>query len=124
MKSLPISLLKRLYLTVVTMGIILVPEIILLIKNFPAEQHWYDYVICSFFLFSIPFLFYGLLYAKDRDQQEVMTLVFYCSMVWFVLVLFKAPISLLGILNSLAGFILWKRFYYSFEYISRKKGVA
>jgi hypothetical protein len=123
-KSLPISLLKRIYLSLVTMGIILLPEIILLIRNFPAGQHWHDYVICSFFLFSIPFLFYGLLYAKDRDQQEVMTLVFYCSMVWFVLVLFKVPISLLGILNSLTGFILWKRFYYSFEYISRKKGVA
>ena len=98
-KSLPIPFLKRIYFSLITIGIILLPEIILLIKNFPAEQRWYDYVICSFFLFSIPFLFYGLLYAKDRDQQEVMTLVFYCGIVWFVLVLFKVPILLLGILN-------------------------
>ena len=121
-KSLPIPFLKRICFSLITIGIILLPEIILLIRNFPAEQRWPDYVICSFFLISIPLLFYGLLYAKDRNQQEVMTLVFYCGIVWFVLVLFKVPILLLGVLNVLTGFVLWKRFYYSFEYVSRKKG--
>jgi hypothetical protein len=123
-KSLPIPFLKRIYFSLITIGIILLPEIILLIKNFPAEQRWHDYVTCSFFLISIPFLFYGLLYAKDRNQQEVMTLVFYCGIVWFVLVLFKVPILLLGILNVVTGFVLWKRYYYSFEYVSRKKGAT
>lgn len=124
MKGLPIPLLKRICFSLITIGIILLPEIFLLIKNFPAEQHLHDYVICSFFLVSIPLLFYGLLYAKDRDQQQLMTLVFYCSLAWFVVVLFKVPILLLGILNVLTGYILWKKFYYSFEYVSKKKGEA
>ncbi|HET6544848.1 MAG TPA: hypothetical protein VFG46_30390 [Chryseolinea sp.] len=123
-RSLPIPFLKRIYFSLMTIGIILLPEIILLIKNFPAEQDWHDYVISSFFLISVPFLFYGLLYAKDRNQQEVMTLVFYCGIVWFVLVLFKVPILPLGILNVVTGFVLWKRYYYSFEYVSRKKGAT
>jgi hypothetical protein len=124
LKSLPIPFFKRTSFSLITIGIILLPEIILLIKNFPAEQGWHDYVICSVFLFSIPFLFYGLLYAKDRDQHQIMTLVFYCGIVWIVLVLFKVPILLLGILNGLTGFVLWKRFYYSFEYVSRKKDAS
>jgi len=49
-----------------------------------------------------------------------MTLVFYCGIGWFVLVLFDVPILLLGILNALAGLVLWKKYYYSFEYVSRK----
>ena len=120
LKALPIPFLKRIFYGLLTIGIILVPEMVFLVQNFPARQDWYDPVISGFFLFSIPLLFYGLLYAKDRNQQDIMTLVFYCGIAWFVLVLFQIPILLLGTLNALAGFFLWKKFYYSFEYVSRK----
>jgi len=120
LKGLPLAFLKRIFYSLLTIVIILLPEMVFLIQNFPSGQGWHNLVFSAFFLFSIAFLIYGLLYAKDRNQQEIMTLVFYCGIGWFVLVLFDVPIILLGISNVLAGFVLWKKFYYSFEYVSRK----
>jgi hypothetical protein len=119
-KALPISFLKRICVSLLSIGIVCLPEVILLIKNFPENRMWHDYIISTVFLFSIPILFYGLLYVKDRTQEEIMPIVFYCVIGWFVLVLFNVPMLLLGIVNTVAGLFLLKKFFYSFEYIARK----
>jgi hypothetical protein len=119
-RGLPITLLKRMYFSLITIGIIFLPEVILLIRSFPQGWNWHDYLVSTFFLFSIPMLFYGMLFVKDRNQEEIMPVVFYCVIGWFVLILFKIPILLLGIVNAFTGLILWKRFHYSFEYVTRK----
>lgn len=121
-KGLPFSFVKRIFFTLIPMGIILLPEVMLLLKRFPPGRNWYDYINAIFFLISIPIFFYGILHVKDRSQEEITPIVFYCVVGWFVLVLFKIPIPLLGIINAVTGLLLWIRFYYSFEYVARKTG--
>jgi hypothetical protein len=123
-KALPLSLLKRISVSLLSIAILCLPEVILLIKNFPENRMWHDYIISTVFLFSIPILFYGLLYVKDRTQEEITPIVFYYVIGWFVLVLFNVPMLLLGIVNTVAGLFLWKKFFYSFEYIARKTSPA
>jgi hypothetical protein len=120
LKGLPLPFLKRIFYSLLTIVIILLPEMAFLVQNFPTGLGWHNLAISAFFLFSIALLIYGLLYAKDRNQQEIMTLIFYCGIGWFVLVLFHVPILLLGILNAVVGLVLWKKLYYFFEYVSRK----
>ncbi|HEX6224268.1 MAG TPA: hypothetical protein VFZ52_07655 [Chryseolinea sp.] len=119
-RGLPIPFLRRVSSILISFAVLLLPETIILAKNFPAELPWIDCVNVISFLFSIPIFFYGILYVKDRNQDEIMPIVFYCVIGWFVLILFNAPPWLLGIVNAAAGIMLWKKFYYSFEYQTRQ----
>jgi hypothetical protein len=119
-RGLPFSIVKRIFFTLISVAIILFPEVILLLKNFPKEHSWYEFLNVILFLVSIPIFFYGISYVKDRSPEEIVPIVFYCVIAWFVLILFKVPALILGIVNVLTGLILWKRFYYSFEYVARK----
>jgi hypothetical protein len=120
LKALPLSFLKRFAYTLTTMFILAVPEIIVLIRNFPTELPWTSYITNIALLISIQILIYGGLYIKDRNQQDMMTIVFCLGITWFLAVLFKIPTGLIAVGNVVLGLYLWQRFYYSFEYISKE----
>jgi len=120
LKGLPLSFLKRMSSNLLTIIIMVMPEALVLIKNFPQELSWLECGAATIFLLSIPILFYGGSYIKDRNQQEIMPIVFCFVLGWFVAILFKIPILLLAAINISIGIYLWKKFYYSFEYISKE----
>jgi hypothetical protein len=120
LKGLPLLSLNRLWRSFATMVILLLPEIIVLIRNFPAALTWVECGAGVVLLFSISILFYGGLYAKDRNQQEIMPVVFTLVIVWFIMVLSKVPIILIAVANLSIGLYLYKKYYYSFEYVAKE----
>lgn len=121
-KGLPIGFLRKVLFFLVTLAILLLPEIGIMIKNFPSGFFISDQIVSMVFGFSIPILFYGILYIKDRSQEHFIRLVFCICIGWVFLILFKVPLYFLSIVNLSLGLLLWNKYYYLFEYISMDEG--
>ena len=106
--------------TDMTLLLMILPEGIVLIRNFPEGFGWQQCLTSLVFFVSIPTMFYGWLFTKNRNQQEIMPMVFFLVMVWFLAVLFTLPTVLITAVNISAGLFLWKKYYYSFEYVSKE----
>ncbi|HOX84218.1 MAG TPA: hypothetical protein PLJ60_03695 [Chryseolinea sp.] len=118
-RNLPIPFSKRLLYFVCTLLILIIPELGMIIKNFPAEFNNLNMILSILFALSIPVFFYGWLYTKDRDQEKLMPFLFFFSISWILLILFKIPLWAIASINLNVGLACLKKFYYSFEYISK-----
>jgi hypothetical protein len=117
-RQLPMTLTRRFTFLLMVIVLLMLPETALLVKNFPPNLPLSSLVSCYFFALSTFFFLYGMLYLKDRNEEQFMPIVFSCTMGWIVLILFKVPLWMLGGINLAAGLWVWRRYYYSFEYIA------
>jgi hypothetical protein len=120
-RQLPLTLTKRFAFLLVVIVLLMLPETALLIKNFPPNLPLSSLVSCYFFALSILVFLHGILYLKDRNEEQFMPIVFSCTMGWIVLILFRVPLWMLGGINLAVGLLVWRRYYYSFEYIADLK---
>jgi hypothetical protein len=120
-RQLPVPFITRFLYTLTTILLLTLIEIGLLITYFPISLP--VTVLLQSILFFVSMLIFqqGLLYAKERTQEELMSRVFILAMVLIVLVLFKIPLILFTIIHLLAGIFIWQRNYYRFEYITSTK---
>jgi hypothetical protein len=118
-RNLPIPFARRLLYFLSTLLILILPELGMIVKNFPVEFNNWNLVSTVLLSLSIPIFFYGLLYTKDRDQEKLMPFVFFFSISWILLVLFKIPLWGIAGINMVIGLACLKKFYYSFEYVSK-----
>lgn len=118
-RNLPTPFTQRLFYFLGTLLILIIPELGMIIKNFPAEFDIWSLISSITFALSIPIFFYGLLYIKDLDQEKFTPFVFFFSITWILLVLFKIPLWVIASMNLVVGLICLKKFYYSFEYNSK-----
>jgi hypothetical protein len=118
MRQLPLTFFKRLRYTITTILLLTLIEIGLVITYFPPHLTLAVLVqSISFFISSLIFQ-QGLLYSKDRTQEQLMSFVFLQTMALIVLVLFKIPLVLFIAFHTLAGIYMWVRNYYRFQYIN------
>lgn len=117
-RQLPLPFTKRLMFLLTAMILLTIPETALLIKSFPSSLEPSSLAGCYLFAMSVLFLLYNALYLKDRNEEQFMPIVFGCAMGWIVLILFRIPLWVLGTTNLVTALLIWKRCYYSFEYIS------
>jgi hypothetical protein len=118
-RNLPIPFVQRLLYFFCTLLVLIIPELGMIVKNYPAEFDMWSLISSITFALSIPIFFYGLLYSKDRDQEKFMPFVFFFAISWILLVLFKIPLWVIASVDVAVGLICLKNFYYSFEYISK-----
>jgi hypothetical protein len=116
LRQLPLSHLRRIGSFFVTWLFLVLPETGLLITRFPARFGITGFLSAYSFALSIPFLFYNLFYIKDWLKEDIMKLVYVLVIAWFVLILFNIPLVVLAAVNGLAGVVIWKRCWYTFEY--------
>jgi hypothetical protein len=117
-RQLPLTLTKRFAFLLMVIALLMLPETALLIKNFPPNLPLSSLVSCYFFALSVLVFLHGILYLKDRNEEQFMPIVFSCTMGWIVLILFRVPLWMLGGINLAVGLLIWRRYYYSFEYIA------
>jgi len=119
-RNLPLHYIQRLGYFAISMVLLTLPEAGIIIKQFPAPLSALDLIYTMTFGWSILFAFNGFLYVRDRAQEQLMTMVFFAGFTMIILILFSVPIFLMGLLNLIAGLLLWHRYYYTFEYIGNK----
>lgn len=120
-RNLPISIWQRLMNTVATSIVLLIPELGVIMSHYSSHVNVGTTLVFCGFIVSITLLFYGLLFRKEKEQEQLISLIFFLCIGFIVLVLYKTPAIALVVCNSTAGIYFLCTRYYSFEYSVDKK---
>lgn len=115
-RSLPISLIKRLLNFFIIFFILCVPEIGILSKNFPEQLSIGAFATNIIYSANILLTIYASLYISDIPLERIIQSVFVFLMLLIVAILFSIPLLLISSLLLIFGIILFKKYYYSFEF--------
>ncbi len=119
LRNLPIPFPSRIGHFLLTLGLLTIPEAGTVIKNLPADLNAADAASILVMGWSILVLFYGFLYLRDWGQEQMTPFIFFACIVHIVLILFRTPIVVLGLVNLVAGITMWKKRYYFFEPVAK-----
>lgn len=118
-KNLPIPAARR-YLTMIgACTLLLGPEIIVLLKNFPSNLPPLQMGVNVFFLISMAGFFVGFLHTRAAPLEYFTKTTFWFYTVLILMILFKVPVMLIGVLVITTGYALFVRNYYRFERAGR-----
>jgi hypothetical protein len=116
LRNLPMSLMKRSAIHLAVMTILCIPEVILLIRNFPENLPWQHSVFTILFGISICMFLYGLSFINSIQHKDPVRWIFGAGIAWILLVLWKVPLELLAAVNFMIWALLMKTGFYNFEY--------
>jgi hypothetical protein len=116
LRSLPITLTKRLAFFLLTITCLNFIEIGLLIKYYPSDLSISHQLTLLMFGLSIYLLAFAYLYLKSLLLDLFIQKAFVAAFCWIILILFKVPIALMAILQIGLGCYIYSKRYYRFEY--------
>ena len=114
-KNLPLKKTTRLLRLVMVMLFFLLPELVVLLKKYPAMLAPSGIALDAFFLLSIIVYFIGFTHTSAAPLEYYVRKSFWIFVVLTVLILFKVPLALLASINTIIGCALFSRYYYLFE---------
>lgn len=120
-RNLPISIWQRQMSMLATSTVLLLPELGLIVSNYSKHATVGTTLVFCAFMLSVAVLFYGVLFRKEREQEQLVPLIFFLCMGFIVLILYKVSSIVFIICNSTIGFYFLHTRYYLFEYSTEKK---
>lgn len=114
-KNLPIGIGKRYTTILAALCIFLIPEVVVVIRNFPGHLGNLDLGIMVGYLTSIMALLIGTLQVKVAPVEYFTAVAFWLFLGFVVLILFEVPIMLLAALCIIGGVVLFRATYYKLE---------
>ena len=121
LRQLPITFVKRVGTIVVVFFSALLPESSLLISQFPSNLTSVDQTNSILLMMSGMIFLYSILYFKDRNEEQLMPLVFVMTIGYLVLILFSVSILIIATTTIAAALFILKKYYFDFEYHAEKK---
>lgn len=118
-RNLPFSALNRFFRFAVIFAILLIPEIIVFIKDIPQDISWVYLISYFLFVLSLILLTLNTLWLNWQPEKFGNRL-FWLSITVLLLVMFKVPILLMALINYVTSFYILKKYYYEAEYIVRE----
>jgi hypothetical protein len=118
LRRMPFTLLKRSGYSILIILLFILPEAMLILKNFPREYSAASTLVSVLYGASIYFFGYGFLYSKDRKQETVMSYASITALLFFILVLAGVPAIALASFNLVGGFLMFYFNYAKFEFNS------
>lgn len=116
LRSLPLSLSRRLAYFVLTFLILLMPEFAVMINYLPHNVSLPQLASSTLFCVSITFLGYSYLFLRDITLENVTQRIFLMSFLWIVLILFKVPALALAAIHSILALMIYRKHFYCFEF--------
>lgn len=114
-KNLPVSTVKRYVCLVAVLATFLIPESVVLLKYYPDQLPEYWFIMALVYLLSLAAFFIGFIHVKASALETFTRKSFWIFIALIMLILFKVPLLLLGLINIALGYIFFSRNYYSFE---------
>lgn len=113
-KNLPLSHAQRLLKYGLAYFILIVPEIIVLARNLPAEVSYAYMVALLLFILSMIFLNHHVQYINNISYDAFMQRLFFTGILFLLLIMFKIPVILMALVNfSIAVFVFRKHYFLS-----------
>jgi hypothetical protein len=113
LRNLPLSNTKRIVLYATIFGLLLIPELLLLTRNIPADLSLLSILTTWFFGHSLVLGLFTVLLVRHRSAEQFMSLVFIVVLLYFFLIMYRLPAYLLSLSTWAAASILFKRFFSS-----------
>jgi hypothetical protein len=113
LRNMPLSLQKRILITIVVISVLSIPEGVAIFRNLPAALGFAHGISIFVFGMSFQFLFYSMFYlAKNQKNRGHYLLI----LVTLLLIQFHVPLWLLTAVNAAFAAVIYSRTFYEFEY--------
>lgn len=119
-RSLPFPLIRRIIMLLSAFTLFMLPEIGLVIANFPGDLSFFDGLGSILFAVSIPFIAYSFLFTKTGTPERIPNYHFFTTITWVVLILSGVPMTVIALINFVIGVFCWKTSYYTYENVVSK----
>jgi len=114
-KNIPLTRGRR-FMTLITASVFfLLPEFIVLARNFPVNLDIQWLLVNVMYLVSLMAFFLGLLHITASPIESITKRSFLILVVLLILILFKIHPIALAFVNTATGYTLFRKHYYSFE---------
>jgi hypothetical protein len=120
-KNLPLKKSTRLLRLVMIMIFFLLPEFVVLLKNYPSTLNPSRIALDAFFLVSIITFLVGFMHTAAAPLEYFIRKSLWIFVVLIVMILFKIPLTVLAGINTISGGVLFMRHYYLFEATGRSQ---
>lgn len=114
-RNMPVSSLRWFRDYLLTLGIILLPEAVVLARNFPAGLAVTDALMQLFFLLSVTVMLLHYQVFVARNNESGFQTVFFSGMTMAILVMFKIPVWVFSWAGLAAAYLVLKRQFYKVE---------
>jgi hypothetical protein len=112
-RNLPLSLSERFLKYAVIVVILVLPECLVFLRNWPLELGWVSFLQVALLMYGVGLGLY--FYQRWDGASDNLKPVVYSAIGLCILVMFRMPLALLGVMGALGGFLLFSATYYSEE---------
>lgn len=113
-RNLPLSSKQRLLSYFYTYLLLLIPEFIVLLRNLPTDVSYFYALQLMIFILSMIYFNHHAQYINSISNDAFMQRLFFSGILFLLLIMFKIPVILMGLVNfSLAIFVFQKYYYES-----------
>jgi hypothetical protein len=119
-RSLPYSLIRRSIMLLSSFALFMLPEVGLLIANFPGNLSILDEAGSILFAISIPYVAYSFMFTKAGTPERFPNYHFFSTLTWVVLILCGTPLIVTALINFGIGAFFWKASYYNYEFVVKQ----
>lgn len=113
-RNLPLSSQKRVLGYLLTYSLLLIPELIVLLRNLPDGVSYLFALQLIIFILSMIFLNHHTQYINHVSNDAYLQRLFFAGILFLLLIMFKIPVILMALVNfSLAIFVFHKNYYES-----------
>jgi hypothetical protein len=113
-KNLPIPPYRYFIKAILSIGILLIPECILLIRYLPVQYDFIGVIVPFVFAISLLTMAWSLIY-KEQDEEKLLKIVTYAGFAYFFVIMFSLPALLLIAFNFGLAFWWHRKYYYQFQ---------
>ena len=114
-KNLPVGPIRRYVWYLLVLILLLLPEIVVLFKNFPPHLRFYVLIANILYAVSLGACFFGLLHIEGTTLEKFTKVSFVIFISLIILILFKIPLLILTGINFATGFLIYHKYFYLFE---------
>lgn len=96
-------------------AVILIPEAVVLIRNFPASLSFFEGMMLLLFMVSMTFALLSFQLFTVRNHETGFQVIFFAGVTLALLIMFKIPSIAFILVSVLLGFGLLHKYYYKVE---------
>ncbi len=114
-RNMPVSGLRWFLNYLLTLAVILLPEAVVLVRNFPAGLDMTDGLIQFLFLLSVTVMLWHYQVFIAGNNESGFQVVFFSGVTLAILVMFKIPVWAFSVVGLVLAYLVLKRRFYEVE---------